>query len=411
MNRNRSPAAQWLVQWAAAVARQGPQQAAMPPWPASWRRLPALARYHEVFPLLAHAAAGDAPTMPQAARAALRRDWPFIVGRSLLHWEGLRQAVQALEAAGVPVLPLKGAVLGELLYREATLRPSVDIDLLVPWDQWSSAVGVLEALGYRRACLPMSDAFRWRHHKSMEYVRAGLCLELHWNFAAPRPNRIDPAFAWARASRRSIRGLEVCTLSWEDQLLTLTIHLRRNLQHLRLKHLLDLGLLMSAEGGSLDWAYVWRQAGALRLRRTLAYTLLLVEHVLDVPLPPGAQLVQERGWRRRWWLRHVGEELGWEPELQRVGRRRRDAALFKWTLMDSWLDGARSSVKYLWWRWDERRLRRRLSMETAPQYESPRKERQPDQVAPPEPPRMAAQPETPLQPAAPDPRRRPSLIP
>ena len=401
-----SPEAHWLLQRARRLARSDAHDR-LAPWPADWQQLHTLARYHEVHPWLYRIALSAPPgTVLPTERTAIERWWQFTTARAFWQWEMLRACVRALEAEGIAVIPLKGVVLGALVYGEPALRPpGVDIDLLVPQRQWLAAAAMLERLGYRRISAVVPSGAFLRHYKSAEFVRPGACVELHWTFVTPRPNPIDPAFAWQHAVRRRVDDEELLTLSWEDLLLTLAMHLRRHLQSLRLKHLLDIALLLRHHAAEMDWTYVWEAARRLRIYRTLAYVLFLTRRVLEVSLPAAATgPLRSLGWRGACWSRWAGFELRWRFAAERRAMRWHDGmiSLWKCLLMDSGFDMVRAGVKRAWWAWDERRLRPYRSVAAphppSPHDGAPGEQRQANKVPSPESPRMAAQPVEPLAP-------------
>jgi hypothetical protein len=59
------------------------------------------------------------------------------------------RVLDQLERSGIRALPLKGALLGRMLYGDAALRPSEDIDVLVALEDLSRASAALEELGYQ----------------------------------------------------------------------------------------------------------------------------------------------------------------------------------------------------------------------------------------------------------------------
>lgn len=405
------PEAQWLLQRARRWVRDGIGAAPTERWPLDWQRLHTVAHYHEVQPLLyREALTSPDARWPAEVRSSIQWRWAQAVARSMWHWAMLRRCVEAFGAEQIRVLPIKGLVVGHLLYGDPALRPAVDVDVLVPAGEWARAATVLERLGYRRLHGAVPDWFRLRHWKSEEFVHPGGCVELHWTFGAWRPNVIDPAFAWAHATVRRIGTLDLLTLSWEDCLLTLALHLRRHLQSLRLKHLLDIGLLLAQRGQTLDWAYLQSQAARLRLRRTLAYVLLLAQETLELSLPADAMACLERGWRARYWMRRLPHQWCWDPaqdRLQDPGR----ADGVKMTLMDCWSDAMASGLKRGWWWWDEWRLRRRgvrfAPAAPPPHQDAPGEGGQTRKVAAPEAQRMAAQTKAPFETGAPHPAGRP----
>ncbi|HSZ14195.1 MAG TPA: nucleotidyltransferase family protein [Solirubrobacteraceae bacterium] len=92
------------------------------------------------------------------------------------------RAIAMLAEAGIRSSPLKGPLLGEVLYGDPGRRPSGDVDLLVPADQLHMAVDVIRGLGYGapndyvddRSGLPLL-------HLMLVHERQQLPpIELHW---------------------------------------------------------------------------------------------------------------------------------------------------------------------------------------------------------------------------------------
>lgn len=112
-----------------------------------------------------------------AARARL------CAARSLLCMSEARKIQQALAAAGIPALWLKGMALGQWLYPRAHLRDVADIDLLLP-DHAATlhAAQVLAPLGYAlpnphiAGDLVVHELLAWSQ-------RAQLELDLHWDLS------------------------------------------------------------------------------------------------------------------------------------------------------------------------------------------------------------------------------------
>jgi Uncharacterised nucleotidyltransferase len=67
------------------------------------------------------------------------------------------QMIAALEAAGIPSLPIKGALPGQRLYGQPGGRPSTDIDLLVDSNNLPRAVEIAKRRGYRPPFRPCGE--------------------------------------------------------------------------------------------------------------------------------------------------------------------------------------------------------------------------------------------------------------
>jgi len=93
------------------------------------------------------------------------------------------ELLERMTAAGILAAGFKGADFADHLYPLPSVRPTTDIDLLVPRNCLRDTTGVLERLGYRKAAVkPMRFAASeygeesWRHATA-----ADVEVDLHWN--------------------------------------------------------------------------------------------------------------------------------------------------------------------------------------------------------------------------------------
>lgn len=132
-----------------------------------------------VLPILYRAITSRGESPPESAR----EQWGRHVARLALYRRELSRTVAALEALG-PVVVLKGEPLARLLFGDALMRNTTDMDLLIAPDRVGEAVRVLEPLGY----LPMHDAQAkpWTYNQlALVHRQYGTVVELHWRIAFP----------------------------------------------------------------------------------------------------------------------------------------------------------------------------------------------------------------------------------
>ncbi len=132
-----------------------------------------------VLPILYRYASWRGESPPESAREQWRRH----VARLALYRRELSRTVAALEALG-PVVVLKGEPLARLLFGDALMRNTTDMDLLIAPDRVGEAVRVLEPLGY----LPVHDAQAkpWTYNQlALVHRQYGTVVELHWRIAFP----------------------------------------------------------------------------------------------------------------------------------------------------------------------------------------------------------------------------------
>jgi hypothetical protein len=105
--------------------------------------------------------------------------------RALMLDATLRRVVKALEDAGVPTLPIKGTMLADRVHGDTGLRPTTDVDVLVPRAQIRSAVEALRAAGYTAPEDPVwTDGLPEMHYTLGGVDAAAPRVELHWRVHA-----------------------------------------------------------------------------------------------------------------------------------------------------------------------------------------------------------------------------------
>lgn len=252
---------------------------------------------------------------PAPARDRLRAAWVASTRQHLLGVEQLRATLTALTSAGVPVIPLKGPALAELLYAEPGLRAFTDLDILVCRDDVPTALTVLAALGYRHLGHGRPIEHEVRAAAGACFVRdapaGGLPVDLHWELVTPpgvmcRPP-IPAAEIWARAAPVPEWGPLAYRLQIEDLLLYLALHLAFHHPLGGLRWRLDLALLLRRYGAALDWAAITERSRRWRVRTALAFALgsALASLGSDAALPlpsalrPGPVRRAAMGWLAR----------------------------------------------------------------------------------------------------------------
>ncbi|HEX9898713.1 MAG TPA: nucleotidyltransferase family protein [Candidatus Methylomirabilis sp.] len=225
-------------------------------------------------------------------RDRLRAAWLGARRQYLLGIQQLTRVLSAFEREGVPVIPLRGPALAELLYRDPALRSFTDLDLLVHEGNLPRALSLLSGLGYRHmeAGLPLSLELTWRHAASfVPEAPEEIPIDLHWGMVdypglAPAA-AITQQDLWDRAVR--VEGpygvrWEFCP---EDLLISLALHWAVHHALSGLIWQLDLALLILRYGDTLDWDAVIERAGRWRIRGPVFFALREVRDCLEAAVP------------------------------------------------------------------------------------------------------------------------------
>jgi hypothetical protein len=259
---------------------------------ADWQRIVELAQKQSVAPML-YARLQERSITPTPAAAQQLRDIylaSIIRNTRLLHEVG--NIFRALQAADIPVIPLKGACLAEAVYGNLALRQIGDVDLLVKPADLTKAWAVLRTLGYAAAHPFEIESVRQEsQHMPQLTKRSGVTLEMHWTIVNPRYNvhfdNNDLDQLWSRASPVKIDGVQVLMLSPMDLLLHLCLH--ASVQHrfdgIGLRGFWDMALVIRRYGHEIDWEQFARRVNQWGIANGVHLALQLTEEWTGVVIP------------------------------------------------------------------------------------------------------------------------------
>lgn len=196
------------------------------------------------------------------------------------------------DAAGIPVLVLKGAPLAQLAYGSLSLKHGRDIDLLVPPPAALAAIERLEGAGYalqdpaRRLSAAQRRAYI-AHGREVELSGGGgLRVELHWRLT-DNPLLLQNVDALSPSRSVAWQGAAVRTLADDDLFAYLCAHGATH-SWSRLKWLADLAALI-AEKDETEIARLYRHAQDRGAGLCAGQGLMLCRRLLGRSLPPALE--------------------------------------------------------------------------------------------------------------------------
>jgi len=264
-----------------------------PPSPTDWAEVLRQAGVNGVTPLLYHLLTTTTPAapVPRPVLELLRKTSVRSAAQSLQIGRELAQVLDALRGHGIPVIVLKGAYLGQVVYGSFALRTMCDLDVMIRRADLSRASEVLTALGYAPQYYGVEEVDYARHHHLRPVARpGGMRIEIHWSIARPNPAfDIDVEGLWDRAQRVEVAGVEALVLSVEDLLLHLCLH--ASFTHkfqVGLRACWDVLEVVRHYGDAVDWDQLVRRAQQWRIGRYVYLTLRLARELLAVDIPVAA---------------------------------------------------------------------------------------------------------------------------
>jgi len=258
----------------------------------AWDDVRRLAEAERVAPLL-HAAVGALGIVPADLAHVLHRARCATALRNRLLLNELGRCTDALAAAGVPVIVLKGAALAEAVYRDISLRPMVDVDVLIRQYTLESAARVLKRLGYvpiRKETHPGAVA---EYENEIAFRKGGnfpVEIDVHWSlFDSPfHQARADMDWFWNTSVPLGIAGVATRRLGSEAFLLHLCGHLALHHAGAGLLWEHDVFELLATFGAATDWHMLLSKARAYDLVLPVRTVLRHSVEAWNAAVPPAA---------------------------------------------------------------------------------------------------------------------------
>jgi hypothetical protein len=250
------------------------------------------------------------------------------------HRLALKQLLTALEEHSTPVIVMKGAAIGSLLYDKPEVRTSGDIDLLCKEEDFGTIHDCLESLGYVAgddSMLPERHSHNETHFER-HYLHMGkrVHVELHVDEMKLGIRPKHQASIWERTIVVNIDGSNALALCPEDQVLSLSVHLHRHGFN-RLIWFKDLDLLIRKWHGRIDWDRVIQEAKIEGAESSLWYTFNFLQKLLDTPMPQDVMARLKPNLFIRWAFRMIWPEL---HVMNLASGTKRRAVQF--SVMESW---------------------------------------------------------------------------
>ena len=248
-----------------------------------WDSVIALAEEHRVLPMLFSQLGSLGVALPDAVQQRLQSEYQRNVFHSLANAAELIAVLHTFEREEIQAMPFKGPVLAASAYRDLSLRPAGDLDILIHRRDLKRSATLLQERGYvlqtpvRDDGNPiLSDYYEYHFEREAD----GMILELRWRLELTQPRfRRNLGMDWIWPQRRStmLAGAEVPDMSAETTLLVLCMHGCKHVWS-RLIWICDVAQLISSSP-ELDWQETIREAKQQGLWRALALGVLLAQRV------------------------------------------------------------------------------------------------------------------------------------
>jgi hypothetical protein len=226
--------------------------------------------------------------IPEMLVQELKDSYYSNASQNIVRRHQLCRVLEAFQEVGIPAIVLKGAALAELVYPHPALRPMVDVDLLIRYEDLDSAEKVLQELEYvPYEEVPPRAWWRENHHHLVPYFAKDklVFIELHHHIVPPSKSfTVDIGRMWERAVDTNIAGTRALVLSPEDTILHLSLHLAYSSIG-GLKGLCDISEMIRKYKSNLNWEQIIKESKEYEIERYIYYQLWLAKEMLDAEIP------------------------------------------------------------------------------------------------------------------------------
>ena len=256
---------------------------------------------HRIAPLLYHKIklAGAEPMFPADVVRELRKKYLANAYRNTVLFQRLTELVARLNHGGIPVILLKGAHLAAFVYRDISLRPMSDLDILVREEHLSEAVQIAFSAGYRffydkknateksgeRYSYDISE--HYKHFQPLMHPETQNLIEIHCFISdIGTPFEIPASELWKHAQSENLNGNSVFILSPEDLIIHLCLHAAYDhLFGFGMSALYDIAISVSHYGEKIDWKEISRRSVKWRTSRCVLLALYFTKKWLGADIP------------------------------------------------------------------------------------------------------------------------------
>lgn len=234
--------------------------------------------------------------VPEDVLEKLREYQYMTVLQNMFIYAELRSILRRMDAAGIPVICLKGAALAQTVYRNPSLRPIADIDILVKKRDVDNAHHMLLQYGYRVAYPVITEENTDLVGHLPPYLKpkpgGGMfMLEVRDDLSSALGIlggwRMDPDDVWKKAIAFDFNGRRAWTLAPEHLILYLSLHAAKHLYNLSPLMIwwCDIAEAQRRYNGDIDWGFVVETAKESGVEEYLYQSLLFTHAFLNAPVP------------------------------------------------------------------------------------------------------------------------------
>lgn len=261
--------------------------------PRDWSSLSVLADTSELSPIFyLRLSALDLEEIDPALRSSLKEAYILNLGRTILREKELSKIVTALNAAGIPAMPLKGPVFSVLLFDDIASRFTYyDLDVLVQQTRLKEAEETLKTIGFAIEMSSEVESFCRSNYSELTWVTQSeslgrLSLDLHWRLSNDVLEENIVNEVWSGAKSITIEQTGYLVPSPEDLFVYLIFKSVPGNYKIHIKSLYDLHRCFTKFRGSFDMAKLRDKISRSGAAARLGVAREFAGKLFDTPLVP-----------------------------------------------------------------------------------------------------------------------------
>jgi hypothetical protein len=258
-----------------------------------WDSLLAKARLQRIEPLVAHHLMSSelCELVPLHVLEKVRNIYYSNLARNVLLQNELSHLLPIFHQECIAVIVLKGAALLGSIYQDISLRPMLDLDILVKPEHLDRTEAIALSQGYIQVVSAKTrDEAKnsWHQLPYLVHREKKIVLEIHQHFVdSDYPHQFDMKGFWDRALPLKMYGNNALTLAPEDMLIHLSIKFlldRRYHSDNALGQLCDISEVIRYYCDSLDWNLLVKNAEECGIKSGIHFALLTCQQLLQTPV-------------------------------------------------------------------------------------------------------------------------------
>ncbi len=201
-----------------------------------------------------------------------------VLGKNHLIFHYADNLIGLLKSENIDIILLKGAAMTEHYYHDLSVRPMVDLDIMVPYEQLSKVETVFRKHGWKPDKLLARGEYHYKHSLSWRN-RFSFSVDLHWFLfeEACFHNEFNNIF-WQHVMPVKFRGHDVFILDPTNQIFHLIVHGYGRDKQPDVRWLIDILAVIHHQREQIDWHRLIEIADRIRMSLILRTVLLFVHN-------------------------------------------------------------------------------------------------------------------------------------